>query len=97
MLRAIDGLDLEITTYADFSGAAAVLHGAEPGPVVLLRADMDALPVTEETGVDFAFDGPRMHACGHDLHMTMLVGAARLLCERRSTLARLGGLHVPTG
>ncbi len=86
VLRAIGGLDLELTTYDDFSGAAAVLHGAESGPVVLLRADMDALPVTEETGVDFAFDGPRMHACGHDLHMTMLVGAARLLCERRSTL-----------
>jgi len=86
VLHAIDGLGLELTTYDDFSGAAFVLHGAEPGPVVLLRADMDALPITEDTGVDFAFDGPRMHACGHDLHMTMLVGAAHLLCERRSSL-----------
>jgi amidohydrolase len=82
VLQALDGLGLEITTYPDCSGVAAVLHGAEPGPVVLLRADMDALPITEQTGVDYAFDGPRMHACGHDLHMTMLVGAARLLCER---------------
>jgi len=47
---------------------------------------MDALPVTEATGVDFAFDGPRMHACGHDLHMSMLVGAARLLHGRRAQL-----------
>ena len=54
--------------------------------MVLLRADMDALPVTEETGADFAFDGPRMHACGHDLHMAMLVGAARLLHGRRAEI-----------
>jgi len=84
VLQALDGLGLEITTSPDCSGVAAVLHGAEPGPVILLRADMDALPLTEQTGVDDAFDGPRMHACGHDLHMTMLVGAARFLCERRS-------------
>jgi hippurate hydrolase len=86
VLDALAGLDLEITTYDDFSGAAAVLRGEHDGPVVLLRGDMDALPLTEATGVDFAFDGPRMHACGHDLHMTMLVGAARLLHERRAEL-----------
>jgi len=86
ILDALTGLDLEITTYDEFSGAAAVLRGQAPGPVVLLRADMDALPVTEETGVDFAFDGPRMHACGHDLHMSMLVGAARLLHRRRTEM-----------
>jgi amidohydrolase len=86
MLAAIAGLGLEITTYDDMSGAAAVLRGTAPGPVVLLRADMDALPISEQTGSDFAFDGPRMHACGHDLHTTMLVGAARLLAARRSEL-----------
>jgi hippurate hydrolase len=86
VLDALNALDLEITTYDGFSGAAAVLHGEGDGPVVLLRADMDALPITEATGADFAFDGPRMHACGHDLHMTMLVGAARLLHARRTTL-----------
>ena len=86
VLDALVGLELEVTTYDGFSGAAAVLHGARPGPVVLLRADMDALPVTEETGADFAFDGPRMHACGHDLHMAMLVGAARLLHGRRAEI-----------
>jgi hippurate hydrolase len=57
------------------------------GRAVLLRADMDALPVTERTGLDFAsrIDGT-MHACGHDLHSAMLVGAARLLSERRADL-----------
>ena len=86
VLHALDGLGLEVTTYPDCSGVAAVLRGAEPGPVVLLRGDMDALPITEDTEVDYAFDGPRMHACGHDLHTTMLVGAARVLAARRETL-----------
>jgi len=56
-------------------------------PAVLLRGDMDALPVVEKTGRDFVADGPNMHACGHDLHTTMLVGAARLLSARRDRLA----------
>jgi hippurate hydrolase len=86
ILEALDGLELEVTTFDEFSGATAVLQGASPGPVVLLRADMDALPLTEATGAEFAFDGPRMHACGHDLHMTMLVGAVRLLHDRRHDL-----------
>ena len=95
VLDAIDGLDLEVTTFAGCSGVAAVLRGDQPGPVVLLRADMDTLPVTETTGVDFAFDGPRMHACGHDLHMAMLVGAARLLDARlRSRATPLAGSVV---
>lgn len=65
----------------------AVLDGDEPGPTTLLRGDMDALPMPEDTGVDFAseVDG-RMHACGHDTHMAMLVGAARLLRRRRAQL-----------
>lgn len=62
--------------------------GAPRRPVVLLRGDMDALPVTEDTGVDYRsqVDGV-MHACGHDLHTAMLVGAARLLAQRRDLLA----------
>jgi hippurate hydrolase len=66
----------------------AVLRGGRPGPAVLLRGDMDALPVQEETGLDFSseIDGA-MHACGHDLHTAMLVGAARLLSAHRDALA----------
>ncbi|WP_296138530.1 M20 family metallopeptidase [uncultured Tessaracoccus sp.] len=56
-------------------------------PVVLLRADMDALPVDEDTGLDFASTNGAMHACGHDLHMTILIGALRELCARRDELA----------
>ncbi|WP_091457866.1 M20 metallopeptidase family protein [Actinokineospora iranica] len=88
VLAALDGLPLEITTGDALTSVTAVLRGGRPGPVVLLRGDMDALPVTERTGLAYAsqVDGA-MHACGHDLHTAMLVGAARLLAARRDTLA----------
>ncbi|WP_033291758.1 M20 metallopeptidase family protein [Amycolatopsis jejuensis] len=87
VLAALDGLPLEITTGRALTSITAVLRGASPGPSVLLRADMDALPVTERSGVAYAAEGPRMHACGHDLHTTMLVGAARLLASRRAQIS----------
>jgi amidohydrolase len=70
------------------SSVVAVLEGARPGPTVLLRGDMDALPLTEDTGLPFAstVEGA-MHACGHDTHVAMLASAARLLAARRDQLA----------
>ena len=87
VLETLDGLDLEITLGKTLSSVTAVLRGAKRGKAVLLRADMDALPVTEETGLDFSseIDGA-MHACGHDLHTAMLVGAAKLLSKHRDQL-----------
>ncbi|MFI7608260.1 M20 family metallopeptidase [Micromonospora sp. NPDC049366] len=87
VLDALDGLDLEITRGRGLSSVTAVLQGGQPGPAVLLRADMDALPITEATGLDYAsqVDGV-MHACGHDLHTAILVGAARLLGSHRDAL-----------
>lgn len=84
---ALAGLPLELTFGRRLSSVTAVLRGGRPGPVVLLRADMDALPVTERSGVPYAsaVDGA-MHACGHDLHTAMLVGAARLLASRAAEL-----------
>jgi len=77
---------------ASATGAVAVLQGASPGPSVLLRGDMDALPMQEETGLPFASTIPgRMHACGHDTHTAMLAGAARILAGRREELA--GEVH----
>lgn len=87
VLAALGGLGLEITLGAEATSVVAVLRGAAPGPTVLLRGDMDALPVKELTGLDYASTNDYMHACGHDLHTAGLVGAARLLTARRDELA----------
>ena len=88
ILEALEGLGLEVTTGDGLSSVVAVLRGGRPGPVVLLRGDMDALPVTEESAepVRSEHEGV-MHACGHDLHMAGLVGAARLLAAHREEIA----------
>ena len=91
MLAALDGLPLEVSTGRGLSSVTAVLRGGRAsdsgGPVVLLRGDMDALPITEETRLPYASAIPgAMHACGHDLHTAMLAGAARLLSARRAEL-----------
>lgn len=85
---ALAGLPLEWREGPSTTGAVAVLNGGKPGRRVLLRGDMDALPMPEETGLDFASQVPgTMHACGHDAHTAMLAGAVRLLCARREELA----------
>ncbi|MFM7013984.1 MAG: M20 family metallopeptidase [Actinomycetota bacterium] len=86
ILREIAGLG-ELTLGKDISSAVLNIKGAKSGPTVLLRADMDALAVREETGLDFASRNGFMHACGHDLHMAIGVGAARLLSEIKNDLA----------
>lgn len=88
VLAALQGLPLEITLGKDLSSVTAVLRGGRPGPAVLLRGDMDALPVHEDTGLSYASERPGlMHACGHDLHTAGLVGAAMLLSAHREELA----------
>ncbi|MHA7286816.1 M20 metallopeptidase family protein [Arthrobacter sp. MDT3-44] len=92
VLAALDGLPYEVTLGTDTTSVTAVLRGGaaatdRAAPVVLLRGDMDALPVQETTGVPYSsgIDGV-MHACGHDLHTAMLAGAATLLAEHRGEL-----------
>lgn len=85
ILAAINGLG-EVTLGKDLSSIVLVIRGANPGPTVLLRADMDALSVKEETGLDYASTNGFMHACGHDLHMASGVGAAKLLHANRNKL-----------
>lgn len=86
ILEALEGLDLEITTGESTTSVVAVLRGGQPGPAVLLRGDMDALPVTEQNDLEYRSTNGSMHACGHDLHVAGLVGAARLLAARREEI-----------
>lgn len=88
-------LGMEVREGVAKTGVIGVLRGGRPGPAIALRADMDALPVTEETGLPFAskvrttFNGQEvgvMHACGHDTHVAMLLGAADVLAKNRATL-----------
>jgi len=83
LLEAVAPLGLRVETSQACSSLAFVIPGNGPGPTVLLRADMDGLPVAEESGVDFASTNDNMHACGHDLHMAGLVGAIYELHGRR--------------
>lgn len=85
---ALAGLPLEIIEGPSTTGFVAVLRGPANGRTVLLRGDMDALPLQEDTGLAFTskVDGA-MHACGHDTHVAMLAGAAKALCARRESLA----------
>jgi hippurate hydrolase len=87
ILAALDGLGLEISTGKALSSVTAVLRAGKSDKTVLLRADMDALPVTELADLPFKsqIDGA-MHACGHDLHVAMLIGAAKLLTKNKSKL-----------
>ncbi len=91
----LKALGYEVQTGVARHGVVAVLKGGKPGPVVALRADMDGLPVAEEVDVPFAskltstYDGKDvgvMHACGHDTHMAMLLGAAEVLMQLRPKL-----------
>lgn len=87
VLESLDGLPLDITLHETTSGIAALLTGGRPGPTVLLRGDMDALPLHEDTGLDFSshIEGT-MHACGHDTHTAMLSTAAKVLSAHRDEI-----------
>jgi hippurate hydrolase len=85
---ALKGLPLEIFEGPSTTGFIALLRGPANGRTVLLRGDMDALPLTEDTGLPFTSkNAGSMHACGHDTHVAMLAGAAKALCARRDKLA----------
>lgn len=85
--RELDELGIAHRRVAQ-TGVVGIIHGAKPGHVVALRADMDALPIGERSGLPFSSEIPgKMHACGHDAHTAMLLGAARVLMAMRDDLA----------
>ena len=87
LVSELEKLDIPVLTFEDYTGCIAVIKGGKPGPTVLLRADIDALPIQENSGVAFESIHPGvMHACGHDCHAAMLLGAARLLWEGKEEL-----------
>ena len=78
---------IEVITFPDYTGCIGIIRGGIPGRTVLLRADIDALPITENSGVEFeSINDGVMHACGHDCHAAMLLVAARMLQENRDSL-----------
>ena len=87
IIEELEKLGLTPILGRGLSSVTALIEGGRPGPTILLRADMAALPLSEDTGLDFASERPgAMHACGHDTHVAMLLGAARLLLNRQGDL-----------
>lgn len=85
--QELQNLGLEVNTGIAETGVVALIEGSEPGPVVLARFDMDALPIQEDTGAEYASQTPGiMHACGHDGHTAIGLTVAKMLCERRDNL-----------
>ena len=87
IVSELEKLGVPVQTFEDYTGCIATIKGGKPGKTVMLRADIDALPIQENSGVDFESIHPGvMHACGHDTHAAMLLGSARLLWEAREEL-----------
>jgi amidohydrolase len=86
--RELNALGLEVCSGVGGTGVVALLEGSKPGPVLLIRADMDALPILEETGTPYASQNPGvMHACGHDGHTAVLLTVAKMLHAHRTELS----------
>jgi len=86
LAEELDRLGIPVIRFPGHTGLIGVIAGSFPGKTVLLRADIDALPIRENTGLPYAAQNGAMHACGHDCHAAMLLGAARLLLEHREDL-----------
>ena len=87
IIAQLEAMGLEVKTFDGYYGCMADIVGGQPGKMVALRADIDALPIKEETGLPFASKNEGcMHACGHDCHISMLLGAAKMLTEVKDQL-----------
>lgn len=82
----LEEMGIEVETFDDYNGLVGIIAGGKPGKTVMLRADIDALPVEEHTGLSYASSNENMHACGHDAHISMLLGAAKILVDMKESL-----------
>lgn len=82
----LEAMGIEVETFPDYYGLVGTIRGAQPGKTVMLRADIDALPVEEHTSLDYASTNGNMHACGHDAHISMLLGASKILSDMKNEL-----------
>ena len=85
----LDNLGVEYEVYKDISSVVALIEGRKKDKTLAIRCDMDGLPIVEETGLPFASTNENMHACGHDAHMAVLLGTAKLLKERNDFNGRV--------
>lgn len=79
-------MGIEVQTFPDYTGVVGTIRGVQPGKTVMLRADIDALNIEEKTNLPFASSNGKMHACGHDAHISMLMGAAKMLLDVKDEL-----------
>ena len=86
LVEEMESMGIEVATFSDYYGLIGLIKGGKPGKTVMLRVDIDALPVVEHTGLPFASTNDNMHACGHDAHISMLLGAAKILTEIKDEL-----------
>jgi amidohydrolase len=86
LAKDLEKMGIEVTTFPDYHGLVGLIKGGKPGKTVMLRADIDALPVEEHTNLPFASTNGNMHACGHDAHMSMLLGGAKILVDMKDEL-----------
>lgn len=84
--KRLEAMGIEVTTFPDYNGLVGTIKGGKPGKTVMLRADIDALPVEEHTGLPFASTNGKMHACGHDSHIAMLLGGAKILMDKKEEI-----------
>ena len=84
IVKELKKLDIEVITFPDYQGCIGILKGKIPGKTIMLRADIDALPVKEKTGLAYASENGNMHACGHDTHMAVLLCAAKILSSLKN-------------
>jgi len=86
LVEELEAMGIEVQTFPDYTGVVGYIRGGKKGKTVMLRADIDALPMEEHTGLPFAATNGKMHACGHDAHIAMLLGAAKILVEIKDQL-----------